>query len=474
MGLFAAVAAGYALVAWDRLAEPSPQFHFVDLAHAFLDGRVDTNTPRESAKRTSPDDPRGYRAAIERAKSQGGWNDWASLRTLTLKDGTVVRGRFPWPKDAGARRHLFHTIDGEERKIQVPGDLARTCGETGKRTCDETDHYVSFPPFPAVAMLPFAAIWGYDTHDVWLTILFGALNAVLLFWLLELLVHRGHTHRDRRDNLWLAVMFAFGTVAFFSTVRGEVWFTALVMGIGLNLGFMLAALDARRPLIAGLLLGLGMATRTPIAFCFVFFAWQLFFPGNRWIPGRWSQIFRQGIRFAIPILVCGGLLMAYNQARFDSPFEFGHSFLSGGAGDRIRDHGLFNSHYLNLNLSSALTHVPRIVGDAPYIQISKHGLGLLFTTPALLLLARPVAPTGLRPALWAAVVAAAIPGLFYQNSGWEQFGYRFALDYFPYLMVLLAVGGRSLTWRVKGLMVFGIAVNLFGAITFGRYPSFYY
>ena len=36
----------YSLFAFERLLEPSPHFHFTDLAHSFLDGRLDTDTPR--------------------------------------------------------------------------------------------------------------------------------------------------------------------------------------------------------------------------------------------------------------------------------------------------------------------------------------------------------------------------------------------------------------------------------------------
>ncbi|MDP6944160.1 MAG: hypothetical protein QF464_08430, partial [Myxococcota bacterium] len=332
----------------------------------------------------------------------------------------------------------------------------------------------SFPPAPAFVMMPFAAIWGYDANDVLITALFGGLNAVLLFWLLQLLAARGHTSRTRHDNLWLTVMFALGSVAFFSSVRGEVWFTALVFGVTFNLAFMLAALDLRRPFVAGCFLAVGMATRTPIAFCFVFFAWQLMFPGGRWERGRFRDIVTQGALFAVPILAVGISLMVYNHARFEQPFEFGHSLLAGGAGARIRDHGLFNTWYLNGNLSAALVNLPRLLPEAPFVSISKHGLSLLFTTPALLLLARPRVQASLGKALWVTVFAAAVPGLLYQNTGWEQFGYRFALDYLPYLVALLACGGRPLTRRVKGVILFGVLVNLFGAITFGRMSVFYY
>ena len=40
--------------------------------------------------------------------------------------------------------------------------------------------------------------------------------------------------------------------------------------------------------------------------------------------------------------------------------------------------------------------------------------------------------------------------------------------------MLLAVGGRPLTRTFKTLIVVGIAVNLFGAITFGRMWQFYH
>jgi hypothetical protein len=479
------VAAAYALCAWDRLLVPSPQFHFVDLAYTLMHGRVDTNTPKERATPAKPDDPPGYRAAIQRTLDAGGWNDWAAIRTIHLRepvtapDGSVVevvRGRFPWAdaQSGDEKKHLFWTTGGLELKIQVPQDVARSCGEDGQRLCDETHHYVSFPPFPALPMMPFVAVWGYATNDVILTIAFGALNAVLLFLLLELLVARGHSARTRPENLWLVLMFAVGSVAFFSSVRGEIWFTALIVGITLNLCFMLAALDARHPLVAGVALACAVATRAPLAFAVVFFAWQLCFPGNRFERGRIKEILVKGTLFAVPVVAMAVTLAAYNQVRFDAYGEFGHSYLAGGAGERIRDHGLFSGHFLNLNLSALLTNLPRLSAEAPFFHITKHGLSLVCTTPALALVLWPRAKPPLRIACWLAIAAVGIPGVFYQNTGWEQFGYRFALDYLPYLVALLAMGGRPMTWRVMALILVGIALNLLGAISFGRFQAFYY
>ena len=51
--------------------------------------------------------------------------------------------------------------------------------------------YVSFPPFPAVLMLPFVAIWRLRFNDVLFTALWAALNPVLLFFLLRELAGAG-------------------------------------------------------------------------------------------------------------------------------------------------------------------------------------------------------------------------------------------------------------------------------------------
>jgi hypothetical protein len=472
--IFICVASIYAAFAGTRILQPSPQFHFVDLAHSWLDGRLDTDTPRQRSTQSEPDDPKGFRAAIARTEKAGGWNDWSSLRRLTLKGGDVLTGHFPWGHEDSERKRLFHATDGKEYVVDVPNDLARSCGPAGRGLCDERIYFISFPPFPAVVMLPFVAAFGYNTNDVLITVLIGGLNAVLLFWFLQLLVTRGHSRRSQRDNVILTLAFAFGTVAFFSSVRGEVWFTALIIGIALNIGFMMAALDLRHPMLAGLLLGFAFATRTPILFCGMFFAWQLLFPGNRWDSKRWRAIFGTGIRFAIPLAAVLAVLAWYNASRFGDPGEFGHAFLSGGAGERVRTHGMFSFAYLNRNLLSAFLAMPRVMAEPPYVMISNHGLGMLATTPFLFALLWPVSRPPLRIALWLAVAAAAIPGLFYQNTGWVQFGFRFALDYMPYLFALLALSDRPLDRRMLVLIAIAIAVNAFGALTFGRFPQFYY
>ena len=74
----------------------------------------------------------------------------------------------------------------------------------------------------------------------------------------------------------------------------------------------------------------------------------------------------------------------------------------------------------------------------------------------------------------AAIIAVAIPGLFYQNTGWAQFSYRFSIDFLPYMAVLLACGARPLNRKFQALMAASIVICLFGAITFGRFGEVFY
>jgi hypothetical protein len=479
--IFAIVSAVYALTAWDRVLGPSDHFHFVDLAHSFLDGRLDTDTPRRARNRpANPDDPPGLQAAIDRAltdsKGQAvGWNDWSSYRVITLTSGEQLSGVWPWKNEKDhERRHEFHTLDGQVAEIDPAKDVARTCGDNGKRKCDETRYYISFPPFPAVVMLPFAALWGYDTNDVVITIVFAGFTAALMWLFFLQLRRRGYLRRSDTELLWLTALFAFGTVAFFSSVRGEVWFTALVIGLTLNTGYAMAALDAKHPILAGTLLALGYATRTPLMFAAAFMAFQLLWPasGERFTI---KQILAKGALFSLPILAVGAALMAMNEARFDNPFEFGHIYLAEGTRDSIRKHGLFSSWFLNRNLQAMLVNLPVLTFAYPWVHISRHGLSLFATTPPLALLTRyRCANVRLSWALWGTVLAVAIPAAFYQNTGWSQFGFRFSLDWTPYMMALLAVDERAVGRGYKVLILLAILVNLFGAVTFERAAMLYY
>src|SRR5262249_8984083 len=146
--------------------------------------------------------------------------------------------------------------------------------------------------------------------------------------------------------------------------------------------------------------------------------------------------------FGAPVAVIGGVCAWFNWVRFHELTEFGHSYLAVRQQAQMERFGLANLHYLGRNLTVALTLLPELLPRQPFVAISGHGMAIWVTTPALALLLWPAARGPWHRMLWLTVVCVAIWPLVYQNSGWIQFGYRFALDYIVLLMLLLALSGR--------------------------------
>lgn len=451
--LFAIGLVVYGLLAWNRLGKPSGAPHFVYQADAWLHGHLHVDPPL-------PND------------------DWAIVEQVELDDHTRVEGR------RMVTRPLFRTLDGELV------ELKRVTKSIGHRA------YVSFPPVPSLIMLPSVLIAGRGANDVIPTLLIAALILPLALLVLRRLRDAGLSKRTQREDLWLVAMLAFGSVLFFSSVQGKVWYTAHVVGVALALVYCWASIEAKRPAVAGVALGLAALTRTSMAFMFPLFLFELWRMSARQVSAAepsasGSLNLRAGraamrramvkplVRFAAPIVVLAIVGMIYNYVRFHSPTEFGHSYLALGDHRPVRQQmqieqwGLANVHYLGRNLAVAFTLLPEVLPRSPWVQISGHGLAMWITTPALLLLVWPREKPPLHRALWITTLLVALPSLLYMNSGWVQFGYRFMLDYIVFLMMLLAIGGRPLTAFAKALIVVGIVVNLFGAATFDRDWRYY-
>lgn len=450
----------YSLFAFERLKGPSPDTHFVYLANtynAMIASRFDEGVARRRADR----------AWFELDRAPPHRNDWASYLEVRLRPGgELVRGN--WVGHGEARR--FKLLNKQEMKL-TPRDYDAA---SARRR-----YFVSFPPGPAWVMMPLAAVWGYRVNDVWLTLLFAAANVALMFIMLERLAAGGRTGRSRQENLWLTALFALSTAHLWCAVLGQVWFTALIMGITWTLLYMIWGMDARRPFLAGCALALGFATRTPLLFTAPFFFAFVLCPGGRWLRREeWAWAIKKLAWFCAPCLAVGIGLLVMNKLRFDSWTAFGHALLAEGQLARIQQYGLFHPVFLSKNLTALLTLLPRPTLQPPYLLLSRHGMSILLTTPAFAYLLWP-RPRQTREdrfwyrALWLTVACCALPGLFYQNTGYEQFGFRFSLDYTAYLIALLAVGRHPITQAFKACVVFGALVNAFGAVTFKRFHQLY-
>jgi hypothetical protein len=421
---FLVALAVYAAVAGPRLRAQSSDPHFVVQAHAWLQGRLDLD-------RWPP-----------------GADDMAAVEHVLLDDGRAVRGRRLTTRDA------FHVAgDGETAVSHV----SRSVG---------ADYQVPFPPFPAVLFLPLVVMFGPALSDVLATVVLAALVPVLLLAVMRRLRERGLMARAPRDDLWFAALLSFGTVLFFSAVQGRVWYTAHVVAVDLCLAYVWASIDGEHPWLAGTCVGVGFLTRAPLLFMLPLFMEEM------WRAGRVTG-WRRWFAFALPIAVAIALAGWHNYARFGEVSEFGYRYLRVRQQYDIERHGLFNLRYLGRNAVAAFALLPEVTAAPPFARVSGHGLAIWVTTPALLLLLAAPPRRAFQYGLWMTAAAVAIWTLLYQNTGWLQFGYRFSLDYVAFLVLLLAVNGRPLSRLSRALIVLSMAINLFGAVTFDRYPQFY-
>lgn len=487
--LFLLSAAILASFSSQRFLRQSEAPHFVYQAKAWLEGRLDLDPDVLPERNPRPGTP--LPTVIGRMPL---FEDWACVRLV------------------------------EGKKVRCEGPLRE-----GDR------FYSSFPAFPSVLMLPFVAIHGYQLNDTSFGVLVGALAVALFYALLRRLSLTGESERSPRENAALALLLGFGTVFFYCAIRGEVWFSAEVMGVALSSLYLRNAAGARRPVLAGLFFSMAALTRTPLLFAGVFFLLEALCPG----PERLSQLaklkedFRPALSklgwFAAGAAPLGLMGALYNYVRFGNPAEFGHNFIYfNRVNADIDRYGLFDLSYLSRNLEAAFLKLPSFSSTAPWLGYDPHGLTLLLTFPLLVFLlvprerkkptqlwwlglaaclALPLLLTMAVPAqsrraewwllvslcalgavamalrlaerprrlhfpLWLTVGACALPGFLYQNTGYMQFGFRFSLDYTPHLLVLFAIGGWSLKNRwVLGAAALGVAVSFWGAAAFRGYTE---
>ncbi|MGB5812528.1 MAG: hypothetical protein WBG86_18480 [Polyangiales bacterium] len=414
LAVFVVSASVYCGVAGTRLFSPSPNNHYVHLAAAWLDGRLDLGS-------VAP-----------------GTNDWACFDHV--RSSACPPGRYAFPEDSMRYRW-----------------------------------YVSFPPLPAALLLPWVAVFGLGFLDRVFWFLVAGLTPTFFYLVLRALRERGWSGRTHVEDLLVTALLAFGSVFFFAAVQGSVWFAAHVVATACVCLYVLFSLNSRAPSLAGLFLGLAFLSRPATILLAPFFAVEAWsaYRGTDTVRASHAGFARVIFRFLVPIGACVALAMVHNVARFDDPTEFGHRFLQIRWRTRIETWGLFDVHYLSRNLTVFFASLPWLYESRPFVRISRHGLALWFTTPNLLWSLVPKQIDSRILGLWAAIVPTALCGLLYQNTGWVQFGYRFALDYLPLLLLLVVLNGRRFDRLFWAFAAFSFFVNTFGALTFDRRPEFY-
>lgn len=337
--------------------------------------------------------------------------------------------------------------------------------------------YVPFPPGPALLFLPVVALFGERTSVAPAVCLFlTLLNIATLVSILKRLEIRAGLH------FWLVLAFFFGSGYWYVLAFSEgVWFSESLVAVTALLLAIRESMTRRRGWVLGLCLGVAFLSRqvTILATPFIgLTAWE----GRRHDPD--ARGLRWLASFAMPLAISVAMYLGFNAIRFDHYWDAGYRYLplDGYELARRDRYGLFSLAYVPVNLFHLLLHGFTLGFDSPdrltNPQADWFGTALPAASPFVLLAFFAPAKTAFNKAIWATVALMAFVHSMYYVSGAGQLNWqRYALDYWPMLFILIALGlqaedarGRSRLW--KGAIAYSVALNAFVLAYFDLFGRF--
>jgi hypothetical protein len=327
-------------------------------------------------------------------------------------------------------------------------------------------YYIVPPPLPAILILPFVAIFGLNTNQTLVSILIGSLNASLVF-----LVVRTMT-KQRSVQLWTTAMFVFGTINWWLTASGAVWMFSQVTSLTFLLLAIYYVLKEKGPFLTGIFLGASYWCRLPTILSFPFFIAMYY---DRWIPrstdGTRTRIFK--IRPILYLCLGAGVFVflnfIYNYLRFGTVMDRAYYLIPGVLEEPWYQKGIFDITYIPRHLREIFLGLPNIKSEFPYIYPSISGLAIWITTPAFIYAFFAELRNRISIGCWLSIILISFVEFTHGTWGFSQFGYRFAFDFYPFLLLLTVKGiGDEIRWHHKLLISIGIFVNLWGIICLNK------
>jgi hypothetical protein len=311
-------------------------------------------------------------------------------------------------------------------------------------------YYTVDAPFPALLMLPLVLIYGADANQTAVAI---AVAALIIGLAQQLLVRLGVS---RVPRLFLLLFLFAGTDVWWCAELGDVWFIAHLCAMAAVFGALLELTGKRRGWVVGVLALAAFFSRNCELFGIGFFAYALYTGDLARLAAQvrgeefHDTLDRRRAFRSLGAWLSLGILawIGYNEVTWGTAVDIGHTlyFHQDGWGEKTGSP--FGLIYLPYQLYSYFMRAPVFVewhqkAVWPVLNVDHSGVALTFTSPALLLTFLARRPVRLVVALWLATAFVAAPDFLYYLNGWYQFGMRHALDFEPYLFVLMALAVRT-------------------------------
>lgn len=310
--------------------------------------------------------------------------------------------------------------------------------------------YIPFPPGPAILLLPLVAIFGTDVPQGHVAVFLGAANVCLFWYLLGLLRVSGVTKG------LMVPFFAIGTVHYYAAATGGVWHYNHVVAVFFLLLAIILLLRRAPLFLTAAALGFAVISRGPTLMAVPFFLWYVYYQREQVLSfrGLLNRAWLKDVAlFASGLVPFGILLLFYNFARFDNAFDSGYQAVYESYVNRDVAYSYYRlqfpdaSHFNLFDIRNVPLHIhalflmpPDLFPDWSVIRPSRYGLSVVFTSPAFIYAFFVRRETPLKAASWIAIALVSVPLFLHYSQGWWQYGYRFLLDFIPFLLILTALG----------------------------------
>lgn len=330
--------------------------------------------------------------------------------------------------------------------------------------------YLYFGPLPSIVLMPFVLVFGKTFPQA----IIGIVSLVLSFFAIYKISRRFKFNIT--DSLWLSMFFVFSTVLLASSLINITAYQVGVMSVPFVLFALYEYFTKRRFLIIGLLIGLAIFTRVFLLLTVAFFIAEF-------IQKHFSK--RELVLFLIPVIFFTSVYGLYNQRRFHSFFETGIKYsinLRSFPLDSNLQYGMFNPIHIPANLYSLFIMPPDpllqnstgFTLKFPYLKVNPWGLSIWYTSPLFVILFYKFKKNKYSISLLITIFSLLIPLLMFYSIGFSQYGYRYTLDFLPFLFLLLLLSLNQKLSKVEiGLIIIGVLFNAtYITSLWGVYPLF--
>lgn len=315
----------------------------------------------------------------------------------------------------------------------------------------ENKFAVVYPPAPAIVLTPFVFIFGKNFPQQILAHLMGAFAT--LAW--GLIVYQ--KTQDRKKSLWMFFLVGLGNILWFLSASGSVWYLGQVSGFFFMTGTIYESLGKKRSWLIGILFALMCLSRLQLVLSLPLIIYL-----NKDKLHNLKFIF-SFLSISIAFVFAFGL---YNYLRFGSFLETGYSLIPGVLTEPWYQKGIFNLSYISSNLRVMFLSIPIFKNTFPYIIPSWGGLSIAITSPVFIYALFPKMNLIEKTIIWLSTILIAMVTFSHGGTGFTQFGYRYAVDFYPLILFLIVSHLKStkLSWHHYFLLMFSIFVNTWGVI----------